>query len=328
MAKNCPLRTDQTWAILRATFVVALFLSFCLNGDGARAVSPAGFDIANRARFTAQVDGASVSTESNEVHTRVDEVLDVALTRTTSGTVRLASGSGPRVLAFVLRNTGNGHEAFILTAAITDGSATVRAIAIDSDGDGRFDATRDAVIGADGLSPVMDPGATQRLFVLLNMTGDGGGSLMLRAHAATGSGPPGTLFPGRGDEGGDAVVGAGTAQAELPATFTVSAPALSLVKSQRISAPDGSNRAVQGAIITYRIEAVLAAGSGAAGVRIVDPVPPGALYVADSLRLDGTALSDATDGDPGKMQDDRVEIALGDLDAPSSHVVTFQVKIQ
>ena len=52
-------------------------------------------------------------------------------------------------------------------------------------------------------------------------------------------------------------------------------------------------------------------------------------YVAGSLRLDGIALSDPTDGDAGAFDPNSrtVSVALGDAAAAAIRTVSFQVRI-
>ncbi|MEI9849934.1 MAG: hypothetical protein WDN24_02545 [Sphingomonas sp.] len=58
------------------------------------------------------------------------------------------------------------------------------------------------------------------------------------------------------------------------------------------------------------------------------PSPPGTDYVPGSIRLDGTALTDAADADAGSFDGAGVRVALGDVAAPATRRIEFQVKIQ
>ena len=119
------------------------------------------------------------------------------------------------------------------------------------------------------------------------------------AQAVTGSGTPGTVFAGAGDGGGDAVVGPTGARAELVVPVGRRRDAPTLTKTQSVLAPDGSARAVRGAMITYTLVARFPAATGAA--RIDDPVPAGTTYVPGSLSLDGAA--DAATAMPARPAD-------------------------
>lgn len=276
--------------------------------------------------MTFQVESGQDRAASNEVSTRLDEILNLTLIREEASPAVLDNRAGTHSIRFVLRNTGNGQEAFLLSAQAT-GGATVRAVALDSDGDGRYDPAHDMPVGPDGLTPGLPPGAAIGIFVLLDLAAATAGSVALHAEARTGSGPPGTMFPGMGDGGGDAIVGPTAAAGAVTLPFAVAPAAVSLVKSQRIVAPDGGTTPVRGAIVTYSIEAILQAGSGIAAAHVVDPIPVGTSYVTGSLRLDGSPLTEAADADAGRFDAGQIDVALGDLAAPADHTVTFAVKI-
>ena len=99
-----------------------------------------------------------------------------------------------------------------------------------------------------------------------------------------------------------------------------------LVKSQSVFAPDGSARAVRGAIITYRIVANFPTATR--GVTVDDPIPAGTDYVAGSLLLDDRAVTDARDADAGTADSAAIHAALGDVAASGTRTVQFSVKIQ
>ncbi|WP_445191302.1 hypothetical protein ACT009_11960 [Sphingomonas sp. Tas61C01] len=295
----------------------------------AQAQVAAGTVITNVANL--QVPGANGGEQtiaSNPATLTVGEILDVALVRSNGATGAVAADAGS-VAAVTLTNRGNGSEAFVVVASPADTSVRVRLIAIDVDGDGRFDPQRDSVLGDDRLTPPVAPGATLALLVVLDSAGTAAvdTALMVTATAATGSGAAGTVYPGRGDGGGDAIVGStgATARLSIPVAGTPTA-APRFEKTQSVRAPDGSTAAVRGSIVTYTLAATF---TGAiTGARIHDGVPAGTTYVAGSLRLDGATLSDTADADAGGFDAGAIDVALGDVPAAARRTVTFQVKIQ
>ena len=291
----------------------------------ASAETPAGAIVTNIAQLRSTIAGAEQTTTSNPVSLTVAERLDVTLARATQGAVQVPPGGV--AVPFLLRNAGNGREAFALAARIDDPSATVRLIAIDADGDGRFDPASETPI-VDGRTPVLAPGASLALLVVVDPAGSPvtATSLSLAASAVTGSGAPGTVFASRGDGGGDAVTGATGAAAIATAPLDSAADAPTLTKSQSVRAPDGSASAVPDAVVTYSLVARFPGPANAA--RIADPIPAGTRYVPGSLTLDGAPLSDAADADAGAVDVDGVAVALGDVAAPAARTVTFQVTIQ
>ena len=86
-----------------------------------------------------------------------------------------------------------------------------------------------------------------------------------------------------------------------------------------------------GATLTYSIDVMVTGSGTATAVLITDPLPVDTTYVAGSLLLNGTPLSDAGDadaGDVGATTPNTVSVNLGDLDATSPvHTITFNVII-
>ncbi len=283
---------------------------------GAQAQTRAGTPIVNTAGLTFAAGGETRSLQSNTVTLLVAERIDVRLVR---------DGDGPvapnAAVPFILTNIDNGREAFAVAASLSDG-AQAPMLAVDRDGDGRYDALRDAfVVG--GTTPVLEPGATLRLFVLL--TGEGNSeSLVVTARATTGSGAAGTAYAAKGDGGGDAVVGptGGVASVTVPLQRAGADPVL--IKSQQLTSADGSAR--RGSIITYTLEARFPGGARAAV--IADRIPAGTSFVPGSLRVDDAALTDAADADAGRFDGAEVAVALGDVAAESVHLVQFKTQIQ
>ena len=289
---------------------VAAILAAILIGQPTHA-SDAGTRIANIAAIHYDSGGAATSGESNAVSLIVAERLDLTLTRSPSATV---SRNADTPIAFVLTNTGNGRESFAVQLAGASGSPS---IAIDRNGDGRYDSATDTLL-PDGHTPELLPGATLALVAIADTSAVApGGAISITATATTGSGAPGTAIPGGGDGGGDAVVGATGAAVSLSVPID-SSPPPTLTKSQSVLAPDGSARPVRGAVITYVLDAGFAAAADDA--RVDDPVPAGTRYVAGSLRLDGAPVADPADAGT-------IRVALGAVPAAASHRIQFQVQI-
>lgn len=306
-----------------ATLCIALFWS-----NVAAAENQAGLEISNTAELTYGVSGTPFTIRSNRVNFRVAERLDVALSA--KGAVPVTADGTSYVAALILKNLGNGAEAFSLAASLNTADYSVRAIAIDSDNDGRYDPAIDQLV-AGGQSPVLQPGQSVSLFVLIDpvspASDPGSVTVSVVARAATGSGTPGTVFAGQGDGGSDAVTGPTGAEARVTLPLvTDRANVPTFVKTQSVLAPDGSTRAIRDAVITYRLTATFPGAT--TGARIGDLVPAGTSYVPGSLRLDATTLSDAADADAGFFDGSSVIVALGDIPGAATRTVQFQVKIK
>ena len=323
-------------------------LGVCLFPAAAAAATPepparfgtrAGTRITNVAtlQYDAPVAGPAETVQSNESTLIVAERLDLQLVRGDQTVVVLRPD--PSAVPFALTNANNGAEAFSIATTLTPSSGTstpgvVRVVAIDTDGDGRYDPQRDLPL-TNGVTPVLAPGETLMMFAILSLPdgdmggGDtaGSGALQVTARALTGSGTRGDAYPGRGDGGGDAVVGPTGATATIIVPIARAAvPGPSLSKSQSVRATDGSANPVRDAVITYTLDARFVGALRTA--RVDDPLPAGTDYVAGSLSLDGRPLSDTADGDAGQVDGRTVSVALADIAAGTTHSIQFKARIQ
>lgn len=271
--------------------------------------APAGTVISNTATFRFEMDGGISSGTSNTVSLTVARRLDVAVVADLA--VQPAAAGGTDAVKFVVSNTGNGSEAIDLSATLDLDGAVVRGIAVDRDGNGTYDPAVDTSLGSDPL--VLDPGANARVFVLVE-------GVTAQADVAL------TARVSPGPASREAVVGPNGGSATARTVLTTAASGPSLVKSQDVLAPDGTARAVKGAVITYNLAAQFPAAAG--GVEIEDAIPAGTSFIPGSMTLDGTPLSDTSDGDAGRFDGNSIRVALGTVEAAGNRVVRFQVKIQ
>lgn len=298
----------------------------CLGAFSVTAETRAGTLITNIAKAQVKAEEGEWTLTSNPVTFSVAERLDVALVRANDNAIAVSAGGV--AVPVTLTNRGNGQEAFDLAATPSDATARVRLIAIDRDGDGRFDAAIDTPL-VDGRTPALEPGERLALLVVvdpaaIDVTVT---ELVVDARAVTGSGPEATLFEERGDGGVDALTGSTEARAQVSVPIGAEGAAGPvLFKSQSVRAPDGSTIPVVGAIITYRLEARFPGPT--AGVSIADPIPQGTAYVPGSLTLDAVRLSDGADADAGTADDAGIAVTLGDIAAAATRTVQFQVIIQ
>jgi hypothetical protein len=69
-------------------------------------------------------------------------------------------------------------------------------------------------------------------------------------------------------------------------------------------------------------------GTGSADNGLIsDPIPVNTTYVAGSLTLNGSPLTDNADADAGRFTGTAIEVSLGTLAAPTTQTVTLQVLI-
>ncbi len=320
--------------IFRLTSAVTAGLTLAIIPQAANAAGVlAGTLIENTASATYSSGAASGSVSSNTVTVKVDELLDVAVAGLT--TTPVTTGSTSVVLEYSITNTGNGGEAFNVTvdpAVAGNGfDAVVQTIAYDSNGNGVYDAGVDTVITNGGATSSLAADASLKVFVVVTLpTGatDGQTSqVRLTADAVTGTGTPGTVFTGQGAGGGDAVVGASGASDNAADQMIASLATVALVKSATVVDPFGGSQPVPGAVITYTLVATVSGSGQAEGLHVTDVIPTGTTYQVSTLKLDGSALSDAADADAGVASASGIDVNLGTVAGGTTKTVKFDVKI-
>ena len=295
----------------------------------------AGTLIENTATATYKSGTATGTVTSNKVTVKVDELLDVAVTTLSTAPATASSGT-PAVLIYSVTNSGNGPEAFNLAGDPTiSGNAfntAIKSVVLDSNNNGVYDPGVDTVLTAGALAtPVLDPDKSIKVFILANLPADAADAetsqVRLTATAQTGSGTPGTSFAGKGEGGGDAVVGLTTAKDNALATVVASLANIALTKSATILDPFGTAKPVPGAVVTYSLAAKVTGSGSLEGLHVIDTIPAGTTYVPGSLKLDAAALTDAADSDTGIGGADGIDVTLGKITGGTTKTVVFAVKI-
>ncbi|MGB5076386.1 MAG: hypothetical protein WBO17_02770 [Sphingorhabdus sp.] len=337
IAKVAPNRTALgcrifSWYSLCALVAAAPFLTF----EAAHAAGTlAGTDIQNIASATYETPSGPVTIDSNTVVIKVDELLDVTTISSDPGDVLTSPGTSGNILTYRVSNTGNGSEAFALTANVSNGGddfdPTFQQIAIDTNSNGVYDAGIDDIYVAGTNDPVLNPDQSVNVFVITSTpAGPANGdraNVSLLAVAVTGSGAPGTSFAGAGQGGGDAVVGTTGADSTASGFLAVQATTLTLVKSATILDPFGGNRPVPGSVVTYSLVATVSGSGLLNNLVITDPIPSGSQYQAASITLEAASLTDAVDADAGNYNGTRISVAAGNVPAGQTRTVTFKVTI-
>lgn len=319
-------------ARLATASFMALFAALAATPAYASGV-PAGTLIKNTASATYSDGAAPKTIESNTATVQVDELLNVTSTWQDGSALPVSAGTS--VLTFEITNTGNGPEAFKLTAdaavAGNDFDVTVNGIAYDTNGNGVYDEGVDVILGAGDATPIIDADNSLTVFVLVSAPAEAAdgqtSSVDLIAKAATGSGTPGTVFTGEGEDGSNAVVGATGADTTSQGDLTASIARVSLVKSATIANTYGGEEAIPGAVVTYSIVATVDGSGSISGLTVTDIIPANTSYQAGSLKLDGTGLSDPDDSDEGKADASGIAVAVGTVAAGTSRTVSFDVVI-
>ena len=318
------------------TFCSTAALTLFASSNAYAAGTLAGTDITNIATATYETGGTTVDIDSNPVIIKVDELLDVTTVSGDPGDVITTNGAQNVVSTFRITNTGNGPETFRLTPNVVNGGddfdpALVQVV-IDSNNNGVYDPGVDTVYVAGTNDPLLAPDQIIRVFVLTNVpaTQNNGDRAQVRitAEATTGTGAPGTSFPGAGQGGGNAVVGSTGADADAGGFLLINAASVALVKTATVLDPFGGTTSVPGSIITYTLTATVSGTGTLNNLAINDPIPASSQYVASSMTLAAAALTDATDADQGNFNGTRISVAFGNVPAGQSRTVTFKVKVQ
>ncbi len=311
--------------------------ALALNGTAAHAAGTlAGTDIVNTAQATYDGPSGSVTVESNPVTIKVDELLDVTVVSSDPGDVAAEPGATGQVTTYQVTNTGNGQEAFTLTADTAKGGddfdTTFEQIILDTNGNGVYDPGVDTIYTPGTNDPVLEADESTIVFILSTIPATANDSeraeIELSAVAVTGSGAPGTSFAGEGDGGGDAVVGATGANGEDSSFFVIQTAQITLVKSATVADPFGGTEAIPGATITYQLVATIAGSGSLTNLVVSDDIPADTSYTAETISLEGVSLTDSdADADAGSFDGTGIAVDLGTVPGGQTRTITFQVTI-
>ena len=314
---------------------------FVYSQLSAAAGTIAGTDIDNTAVVDYEIAGAPRTTTSNTVTLTVAEVLDVDVTLL-SGPASVPSGSSAQDLLFVVTNTGNGTESFLLAINnVLSGDdfdpveSTPAAIYFDTDASGDFSAGDTAYVPGSN-DPLLLPDASVDVLLVndipTSLADAATGLSELGAAALTGTGDPGDRFPGDGDGGIDAVVGTSGADDVINGQYIISDIQLAVVKSATVLDPFGGSDPVPGAEITYSIIVTATGSDTATNTVFTDPIPANTSYLSNSITLNGSVLTDVADTDVGAYTatpTPEVSVGLGDLvETSGAQTIEFTVIIE
>ncbi len=154
----------------------ALALALCAATSPLRAEgTPAGTAIVNVAQLSWDDGSEKRSIQSNAASITVDERIDVAIASLDGGSVPVAPGDQNRVLSFRVVNAGNAPEAFALAAIGTVGGdnwdPAITGLALDTNGNGRFDPGVDQTYRPGLDDPMLAADASVTIFVLSTVPG-------------------------------------------------------------------------------------------------------------------------------------------------------------
>ncbi len=330
---------ESCFVAIKYLAILTLLTAFFLPGTLMATGTPSGTEINNQATVTYSVGSSEFTVNSNITTTRVAELIDVNVQWQDAAPITVNPGDTAKVTTFILTNIGNGSDSYVLECTNRldgdDFDPTLRGIFIDTNNNGIYDPETDARYIDGSNNPVLDADQSAIIFVLNDIlpgVQDGArGNTQLLATSSLGSGDPGTVFPGQGDFGLDAVLGNSGGDDSDIGAYIVSNILLILAKSVTISDMFGGNRPIPGATMTYSIF-VSASGSGIARhVVITDSIPTNTTYSPGTMTLNAVPLTDELDadaGDVGQTTPGAVTVTIGDITIPiQEQIITFSVTI-
>lgn len=300
----------------------------------------AGTSILNNATVTYTVDTTDFTITSLPVTITVSELINLNLVWQDSGPVRVSPGNSGQGLTFLVTNTGNGSETYDISANSTLGTADFNplldGVYFDSNSNGIYDAGTDLQYIPGTNDPTLLPDAALTLFLVNDIPlalADGNmGDSDLSITSQTGPGVPGTIIVNGGDGGLiDAVIGTSGGAATTRGSYVVSTLDVSIVKSAAITDLSSGSLPMTGSTISYTLTVSVIGTGTVTGLVITDVIPANITYVAGTLRLNGSLLSDSADGDAGDVgisAVNTVTVTLGNVtDGSAAQNITFDVTI-
>jgi uncharacterized repeat protein (TIGR01451 family) len=319
------------WVGIFALFVMA----FNAHGAG----TPAGTVVTTVAniQFTAAADRRTIPGVA--ISFKVLELLDSHVTSQDAGAIKVSPGDNNVVTVFNLLNSGNGTDSYVLSlngmvAGNVFDPVPVN-IFLDNNGNGTLEPFLDPLYIATVNDPMLAPDESLTIFATFDIPSTvlnlDVGVAELIATSNTGSGPPGTIFPGAGENNSDALISGAGSPVRDSVTFEVQTAIVLVDKTATYFDPYGGNYPMSGATVRYRFSITVKGGGEANNTIFTDPIPANTTFTPGSLVANGFALTDSADtdtGDFGATTPGAVTVNLGDLtDGSPDQTITFDVTI-
>lgn len=295
------------------------------------------------------------NTASASVSIAVDELIDVTVSWQNAANVSVMSPSISQVLAFLVTNSGNGIEDFILNITTANTPPQFDPVNIrlweDTDRDGIFNFANDTQIPLGGsirLDGGMSGSESALIFVVSDipsgLNANDLGNVRLNATSVTASNNSVTNNIGavvvNGGDGGviDALIGFSGAQAVAVGVYEVVSSFVSISKTATVNDNRGGNAAYPGAVIRYTLNVAVAGSNPVGNLVITDIMPANTTYDAatDSIRLNGVLQTNASDtpvdfsefiSGSSTVSIDLSQGGTVSITPPASFIITFDVLI-
>ena len=259
--------------------------------------------------YTVGVVSGTVSASNTIV---VQEILDVNVVWQDASNVAVFSPSPDRILTFLLTNTGNGNEQFLLSVNDTlsgddfDPVSGSPEIWID-DGDGVYIAATDTLYNGsngpvlNGADPANDrvaifvvadipSGLAATAFSNIGLT-----ATSVTADATGQTGNIGAEIIGAGDGGVNANVGLSGATSSAIGAYQVLQTNVAIGKSVQVIDALGGTVPHPSAVLRYQLQVSVNGASPVSNLVITDPLQAEMIFIPGSIRLNGVVQTDAAD---------------------------------
>ena len=330
-----------------AAAVVAM-AAVLLPQNAQAAGTAAGTTVSNTATVNFQVGGVAQTSVSGTATFVVDDKVNLTVTNNSGASV--VPGSTNQVLAFTLQNTGNKTHGYSLAASLGGGIAmnNVR-IYRDVNGDGNLDGGDTLYTGGTNAGDLAADATVRLLIVSDTPPGATNGQVSNYQLIAT------TLNAGTttvtthdnaiaDDKDTQQVVfadvnGPGDAVRDgkhsATGTYTVSTATLTVAKTSAVISDPFNGvtnpKRIPGAVVRYSIVVSNTGAANATNVVVRDAIPASTTYVAGSIRLNATVLTDVGGDDAGDINatnPGEVTVAAGSLaSGGGTGTVTFDVTV-
>jgi len=342
--------------------MLALLALICIPMKTAHAAgTPSGTVITNTATATYGVGTTTGLTATGSTTVTVDNKVNLTVTKNADATV--TPGSTNDALVFVVRNDGNTTQRYALSAVNSAGIVmdNVRIYRDNGSVPNEWDAADTLYVNAGTFGDVAADGTLNILIVAdTPVTATDGQTSDYNLIATTVNAGTTTVTVqtvGPNTAGVDVVFAdiAGSAAGDIArdgkhsaaGRYTVSSTSVTVAKAVFVysdpftgvnNGTAGNNytdctvcpKAIPGATLRYTVTVTVTGSGTARKVVITDPIPANTTYTAGTLKLNGAALTDASDADAGNVGGAPVTVTvnLGNLTSASGvQTIMFDVTI-
>lgn len=310
-------RLQRFICVLAALLVV---VATCTRAFADETVTEAGTVISNRAEATYyDSEGTGFATVSPTISVTVLSVSALAVTPDDTEPSGIIAPNERAERLFRICNTGNTPDLYTITRAAVSAPATLAALYFDTDASGTYTDGDRAVEVNGGLSPRVARGACIGLIVVVDTNGVEPQSRLVIGVTAR-SNVAGAANGVAEDDG--TIINTVGSGARLSAPDDPRLPPVKFVEnSERVVASHGQTLNY---IIAFRNRGDVAARA----VVMRDDMPAGLEYVAGTLRLNGRALTDASDADEGEVAGQRIEVRLAEVKVDELVQVELRARVR